>query len=73
MPGRVYVEEGESLRSAAQRLRRVVKQSGVLIGYISLRDRNRRKDYYEKPSVKRRRKRLLAEARRRRGRVRTGE
>lgn len=45
----VILHENESLESALRRLNRKLQQDGILSEY-------RRREYYEKPSVKRKRK-----------------
>jgi small subunit ribosomal protein S21 len=46
----VKVEGSESLESALKRFNRKVQQAGILSDY-------RRREYFEKPSIKRKRKR----------------
>ena len=66
MSRKVYVRDGESIQSALRRFRTVTRESGVLTGrYIRMADRNRQKYFYEKPSVKHRRKEHIADQRRR--------
>ncbi len=66
MPGKVVVRDGESLKSAMCRFRRIVRENGVLTGsYIRMSDRNCQKYFYEKPGVKRRRRRHIANKNRR--------
>jgi len=65
---KVVLSEGMPLPRALGALRVQCRRYGIQIGkYVRQADRNRRKDYFEKPGVKRRRKRHLAAHRRRRG------
>ena len=66
MPRKVLVRDDETIESAIRRFRRVVRENGVLTGtYVRMVDRNRQKYFYERPSIKRRRKRHIAATRRR--------
>ena len=56
----VKVREGETFESALRRFNKKIKQNGVL-------SEVRRREHYEKPSI--RRKRKLVAARKRRGRM----
>lgn len=59
---KLKVRESESIQEAVRRFRKLVERSGI-------KKEMRRKEYYEKPSDTRRRARLRAERRARRGRV----
>ena len=59
---KIVVDQAEPIRTEILRLRRLCLHAGVPIGsYVRLTDRNRRKDYYEKPGVKRRRRKHIAQ------------
>jgi len=58
---KLKVRESESIQEAVRRFRKLVERSGI-------KKEMRRKEYYEKPSDTRRRARLRAERRARRGR-----
>lgn len=55
----VRIEEGESLESALKRFKKKVQRAGILTEL-------RRREHYEKPSVKKKRKRAQARKRQRR-------
>lgn len=55
----VRLEEGESLESALKRFKKKVQKAGILTEL-------RRREHYEKPSVKRKRKKAQARKRQRR-------
>lgn len=57
---KLKVRESESIQEAVRRFRKLVERSGI-------KKEMRRKEYYEKPSDTRRRARLRAERRARRG------
>jgi small subunit ribosomal protein S21 len=59
---KLKVRESESIHEAVRRFRKLVERSGI-------KKEMRRKEYYEKPSDTRRRARLRAERRARRGRL----
>ena len=59
MPSKVVLEAGDSLDLALKRLRSLSKKRGVLLGRVEIEEQNRRKDYHQKPGVKRRQKRYL--------------
>jgi ribosomal protein S21 len=67
MPGKVYVAEGEDVKSAVRRFRQQVSFAGGLLTGENLRqaDRHRRKDRYLKPSEKRRQRKKVADINRR--------
>jgi len=54
----VRIEEGESLESALKRFKKKVQKAGILTEI-------RRREHYEKPSVKKKRKRAQARKKRR--------
>jgi len=54
----VRIEEGESLESALKRFKKKVQKAGILTEI-------RRREHYEKPSVKRKRKSAQAKKKRR--------
>ncbi|MBX3412838.1 MAG: 30S ribosomal protein S21 [Pirellulales bacterium] len=58
---KLKVRESESIQEAVRRFRKLVERSGI-------KKEMRRKEYYEKPSDTRRRARLRAERRARKGR-----
>jgi ribosomal protein S21 len=65
---KVIVSERESLSRALRAFHAECRRYGIRTGeYVRLADRNRRKDYYEKPGTRRRRKRSIAQYHRRRG------
>jgi Ribosomal protein S21 len=65
---KVVLNEAMPLPRALGALRVQSRRNGIQISkYVRQAERNRRKDYFEKPGVKRRRKRHLAAHRRRRG------
>lgn len=49
----VKVKDGEHFESALKRFKKIVEKAGILTEL-------RKREYYEKPSVKRKRKRLAA-------------
>jgi small subunit ribosomal protein S21 len=57
---KLNVRDRESIQEAVRRFRKLVERSGI-------KKEMRRKEYYEKPSETRRRSRLRAERRARRG------
>jgi small subunit ribosomal protein S21 len=59
---KLNVRDRESIQEAVRRFRKLVERSGI-------KKEMRRKEYYEKPSETRRRARLRAERRARRGRL----
>jgi ribosomal protein S21 len=68
MSVKVVVRDGETIQEAVRRFRTICRQSGVLTGhYIRLADRNRQRYYFESKGVKQRRRRHIADARRRSG------
>jgi hypothetical protein len=68
MTFKVEVNEEVSVRRALRILKNHLRRNGVPVdGYVFLSKRNRRKDFFEKPGVKRRRKRHLAAQTRLRG------
>lgn len=54
----VRIEDGESLESALRRFKKKVQKAGILTEI-------RRREHYEKPSVKKKRKRAQARKKRR--------
>ncbi len=54
----VRIEDGESLESALKRFKKKVQKAGILTEI-------RRREHYEKPSVKKKRKRAQARKKRR--------
>lgn len=54
----VRIEDGESLESALKRFKKKVQKAGILTEI-------RRREHYEKPSVKKKRKRAQARRRKR--------
>jgi ribosomal protein S21 len=67
MAFRVEVDAGMPVHRALRLLKNHLRRNGVPVdGYVFLSKRNRRKDFFEKPGVKRRRKRHLAANKRRR-------
>ena len=54
----IRIEEGESLESALKRFKKKVQKAGILTEV-------RRREHYEKPSVKKKRKRAQARKKRR--------
>ncbi len=60
MSGQIDVRERESIQEAVRRFRKLVERSGI-------KKEMRRREYYEKPSEIKRRARLRAERRSRRG------
>jgi len=59
MPNTTRIRENESLEDALRRFKRNVSRSGTLSEY-------RRREYYEKPSVRRKKKSEAARSRKRR-------
>lgn len=55
----VRIEEGESLESALKRFKKKVQKAGILTEV-------RRREHYEKPSVKRKRKKAQSDKKRKR-------
>ena len=62
---KLVVRDRESIQAAVRRLRKLIERSGI-------KKEMRRREYYEKPSEIRRRARLRAERRARRGRLTPG-
>ena len=62
---RLVVRDRETIQEAVRRFRKLVERSGI-------KKEMRRREYYEKPSEIRRRARLRAERRARRGRMISG-
>ena len=54
----VKIEDGESLESALKRFKKKVQKAGILTEI-------RRREHYEKPSVKKKRKRIQARRKKR--------
>lgn len=59
MPG-IKIREGESFEQALRRFKKQCEKAGIL-------SELRKREYYEKPSIKRKKKRLAAQKKRKKG------
>ena len=65
---KVVVRDGETIQEAVRRFRTTCRRAGVLAGrYIPMPDRNRQRYFHESKGVKQRRRRHIADMRRRTG------
>jgi ribosomal protein S21 len=65
---KVVVSEDVPLSRALRKFQAECRRNGIRTGaYVRFADRNRRKDFYEPPGVKRRRKKSISQHVRRRG------
>ena len=60
MPGKVYLRDGETLEQALKRFRLAVKDSGIRVMHPRFREHNKPRCFFERPGIRRRRKKLAA-------------